>query len=415
MMRILPTMLFGFGFVLCLTRAGAQADYRAWGLEEVRKIEADLSLPARGLYADQAEVGKPVPDKPAFMWACGVQLSALAAAARLDPDFVAPLRHYAYSLEVYWSDAPTTPGYDVLPGPKPPDRYYDDNVWIVLALCDTYEVTHDRQYLRRAEQTFQFVLSGRDDKVGGGIYWHEQDKSSKNTCVNGPAAAASVRLYELTRRRDYLETGRQLYDWTRAHLQDTDGLFFDNVKLDGRVEKTKWSYNSGLMLRASCLLFDTTREKKYLDEAERIATAARARWVDEQTGALRDGGPFAHLLSEAFLALYNTDHTDAWLDVPRRALAFVHDKVRDANSHYPTPWDVPVRMPLVKFSLIDQASVARAYLTLAAEPNPPAPTRVGGLGWLGSKRPDSPGVGREAGRVDCGEPDLLLVASDTIE
>jgi uncharacterized protein YyaL (SSP411 family) len=355
-------------FAITVARAEAQTDFRAWGLDEVRRIDADLFLPERGLYADAAELGKPAPDKPAFMWGCGVELSALAAAARLDPDYVAPLRRFAYHMEVYWSDAAPTPGYDVLPGPKPPDRYYDDNVWIVLALCDTYEATHDAQYLRRAEQTFQFVLSGKDDKLGGGIYWHEQDKGSKNACVNGPAAAAAVRLYTLTHRRDYLETGRQLYDWTRAHLQDTDGLFFDNIRLDGSVEKMKWSYNTGLMLRASCLLYDATREKRYLDEAERIATAARAHWVDPQTGALKAGGPFAHLLSEAFLALYDADHDATWLDVSRRALTFVHDKVRDANGHYATSWSTPVTAPLTKFSLLDQASVARAYLVLAQEP-----------------------------------------------
>ena len=88
MIRFLRAMLLGFAFVTYMARADAQADFKAWGLEEVRKIEADLYLPVRGLYADGAEAGKPAPDKPAFMWGCGVQLAALAAAARLDPDFV---------------------------------------------------------------------------------------------------------------------------------------------------------------------------------------------------------------------------------------------------------------------------------------------------------------------------------------
>lgn len=339
---------------------------RAWGLEAMQQNETQFWLPERGLYADEATPGQPPPDKPAFMWGGGVQLTALTAAAKVDKAKYAPLlKRYADGLQVYWTETNGIGGYDVLPAPKPPDRYYDDNEWIVLAFCEAYAVTGDALYRDRAEKTLAFVMSGEDDKLGGGIYWREPERTSKNTCSNGPAAAAALRLYQLTKKSDYLAIGRRLYDWTNAHLQDTDGLYFDNVKLDGTVEKTKWSYNTALMLRANCLLYEITQEKRYLAEAERIAKAAEARWIKPDTGGVADDAQFAHLLLEAFLSLHALDGDAHWREIVVRALTYLHDKARDPKGYYPARWDTPLSTALTKVTLIKQASAARAFLVAA--------------------------------------------------
>ena len=86
------------------------------------------------------------------MWGCGVELSALAAAAKSDGKTWKPRLHdYFTGLETYWQNANGITGYNVLPAPSPPDRYYDDNEWIVIALCDAYDVTKDKAYRNRAE------------------------------------------------------------------------------------------------------------------------------------------------------------------------------------------------------------------------------------------------------------------------
>jgi hypothetical protein len=350
----------------------SSANLTQWGLDALKQIRSELYLPGRHLYAEESKPGEPAPDKPSFMWTCGVQLSALAAAAPSEPVWKTRLLDYAQALDRYWAashEDNSIGGYDVLPVPKPLDRYYDDNEWMVLALAEAYDVTADPALKVRAERAMQFVLSGEDKKLGGGIYWREQEKKSKNTCSNGPAIAAALRLYQITRRPEYLVTARRLYIWTNAHLQDTDGLYWDNIKLSGAIEKTKWSYNTALMLRANCLLYQETHEKPYLEEAQRLARAAEAQWVKPDTGAIADGGKFAHLLSEAFLYLSDQEtdpnNVQHWRSLVRRALTFVHDHVRDPNGHYPDRWENAVTEPLGKFSLIDQACVARAYLVCA--------------------------------------------------
>ena len=358
---------------LCTSSAYAQTapdTLKTWGLETLNKIETDFALPERGLYAGDWKRDKIKPGGPAVMWDCGVQLTALAAAAKVDPThYEARMRRFAKGMDVYWSPGDNKVwGYDVLPGPKQADRYYDDNVWICLAMCEVYEITKEPAYRDRAEATFAFVMSGEDAKLDGGLYWHEQEKRSKNACSNGPAACAALRLYQITRNTKYLETGKRLYAWMNAHLQDADGLYWDNMRLDGSVEKMKWSYNTALMLRANCLLFEITKDAKYSDEAERLARASEAHWVKADTGAIADGGAFAHLLSESFLYLAAQDSSDHWTKLVNRALTFVHDKARDSEGRYGEHWDQPVTTPIDKTKLLPQASVARAFLMAARLP-----------------------------------------------
>ena len=364
----LPSFLLAAGLAVALPSARAfefsipAPPAQQWGNETLARIDADFWLPARNLYAETGHLNRPAAPPPTMAWGAGVQLSALAAAAGRDPDrYRNRLTAFVAGLNSYWTHANGIGGYDVQPGPKPNDRYYDDNAWIVLALAETYEVTHDPRDLARAEDTQRFVLSGEDTQLGGGIYWHEPRRETKNTCVNGPAIVGALRLFQLTHKPAYLADARRLYTWTCAHLQGQDALFADNVHLDGHVDQVRFSYNTGLMLRAASLLFALTHETAYLNDAHRIAHAAEARWVDPATGGLRDTGKFAHLLLEGFLALYDQDHDAHWLNIDRHALNFVHSQLRDANGHYGGHWDQKVAGPLTEFPILDEASAARAF------------------------------------------------------
>lgn len=341
---------------------GPPAPYRAWGLEAAGRIREEYRLP-NGLYADAIE-RKPglaiTPSGPAFNWGVGVWMTALNAAAEADPKWKPELRAFVDATRVYWNDKGPVPGYDVLPGPKDVDRYYDDNQWMVMALVDASRILRDPKVFGWAEETLTFVLSGEDDKLGGGIYWHEPKKESKNTCSNGPAAAACLAVYERTRKPETLARAKSLYAWTKRTLQDPeDGLFWDSIRLDGTIEKTKWSYNTALMIRTAAELGRLTGERAYKDEAERMAVASEARWVDPATGAIRDGGRFAHLLLDSWRFV----PTPARREKARRALRWVHDHGRTPGGLYGPQFDRTPDPAKTRFELIDQASAARAFLS----------------------------------------------------
>ena len=155
------------------------------------------------------------------------------------------------------------------------DRFYDDNVWLGIDFTDVYLMTSQENYLQSAKLIWKFIESGTDDKLGGGIYWCEQSKESKNTCSNAPGSVFALKLFKATQNSAYLKTGQQLYEWTQANLQDpADCLYFDNIALDGNIGKAKFAYNSGQMIQAGVLLYQTTSDETYLTDAKNTAKGA---------------------------------------------------------------------------------------------------------------------------------------------
>jgi rhamnogalacturonyl hydrolase YesR len=347
-----------------------KAEFRRWGEQTLASIDQQFRTADGELYVEQIDLAHPGAadaKRTSYLWPAGVQLSALVTAAQVDPQRYAPaMNRYADAIvKRYRSDANDVVGLSVLPELASPDRYYDDNAWIVLGLADAYELTHDARQLDHARELMRFVLSGEDQTLAGGIWWRENRKTSKNTCSNAPAIVGCLRLHQLTHGRSDLDAAQRLYAWTNAHLQDPgDGLYWDNVRLNGRVNRTKWTYNTALMLRANVLLLSATGEQRYRDEARRLAAAAIARWVDPNNGAIRDEAAFAHLLVDALLELHAIDLDPRWREAATGAIRFLHEHARDATGWYGRRWDAP-RDAKNPPRLIDQASAARAYFRAA--------------------------------------------------
>lgn len=359
----IATLALTLGLLFFASTTRADAPYREWGREAIASLDRHFRIEGSDHYAEKIGVDQRA---ISFNWGAGVQLSAFAAAARADPAYRDRLRRYLTAMDEYWYvDANGLGGYNAV-ARHTGDRYYDDNAWVVLGLVEAYEILGDEKLLKRAEETLNFVLSGEDDKLGGGIYWHEPSRKSKNTCSNGPTATAAVRLWQHTKNPAHLATARRLYDWTRKTFQDSDGLFLDSLNLEGKLDRTKWSYNTALMIRAACLLHEATRERGYLDEARRMAAAAEKQWVKPDTGAIADGGRFAHLLAEAFLDVGRVTGEPRWRARVERAVKFVHDNV-DPNGIYGERWDAEVSAPLAQAELIAQSAAARAYWRLASD------------------------------------------------
>jgi hypothetical protein len=146
-------------------RAEAGGSYAQMAAEVTASIHKEFWLRKQDLYA------KTIEDRsPDFIWGGGVMFSALAAAARHDPEYLRIMRDYYKGLESYWDDKVRIPGYE--PGPTSGggnDKYYDDNAWMVITFIEAHEVTGDSRYLKRAEETLEFVMSGWDEVLGGGI------------------------------------------------------------------------------------------------------------------------------------------------------------------------------------------------------------------------------------------------------
>ncbi|GAA5018540.1 glycoside hydrolase family 76 protein [Actinopolymorpha pittospori] len=196
------------------------------------------------------------------------------------------------ALEGYWNAETDPPGYDSYL--RPPlgqggDKFYDDNEWIALGMLQRHNMASggDAAALRRAAEIFDLLVFGWDTDPShpcpGGVFWTQASWSNdRNTVSNAPGAEVGAHLYLATRRPYYLQWSTRMYDWVRSYMLAPNGLYWDHVDLAGRIEKTQWSYNQGVMIGAGVLLHRATGERSYLDQAADTADKALAFYADNE-------------------------------------------------------------------------------------------------------------------------------------
>ena len=199
------------------------------------------------------------------------------------------------------------------------NRFYDDNQWLGLAWMDAWFRTKEPVLLERGKLIYRFMMTGYDTATGGGLYWEEGKSISKNTCSNGPGIVLALQLYKATKEQKYLDTALLLYHWVDAHLRDSDGLYFDNIRLrDQRIGKAKYSYNTGTMLQANVYLYELTGERAWLQRATAIADSATRYFYG--AGKFRDGYWFNAVLLRGLEELLKFDSNPAYLQAFRKCL-----------------------------------------------------------------------------------------------
>ena len=354
--------------MLSIALTPARADYRQKAEEQTDYIQSHFYDAKTFRYHASSPIDpKALPYD--FMWANGVQFTVLAAAAHEDTHkYKSVLYEFAHGLESYWDPEAPVPGYNAYcSGPRGTDKYYDDNEWMALGLVEAYQSTHNVNFLTKARATQKFVLSGWDDVLGGGIYW-KLDHKSKNACSNTPASAAAMRLYQVTGDKEQLAWALKIRAWTKEKLQAPNGLYWDNIKLDGKLEKTEWTYNTAEAIRADILLYQLQHDKAALAEARRMADAGLAAWTDPATGSLHkteNSALFTHLFCESLLRLYDVTRNIKYLDAVRKEAAYAYKSIRDPDGGY---WGEADHKPDERKKLIENASAARLFWLLAPYP-----------------------------------------------
>lgn len=253
------------------------------------------------------------------------------------------------------------------------DRFYDDNVWLGIDFTDVYQLTKNKDYLDKATLIWQFIESGTDDALGGGIYWCEQKKESKNTCSNAPGSVFALKLFKATNDSTYFKKGKALYEWTKANLQDTaDYLYFDNIRLDGKIGKAKFAYNSGQMMQSAALLYQLTKDPVYLKDAQNIAKACYNYFFTDfipssgETFKMIKKGDiwFTAVMLRGFIELYHLDKNKTYINAFDKSLSYAWENARDEKGLFNA--DLSGNVKDDKKWLLTQAAMVEMYSRLAA-------------------------------------------------
>ena len=74
------------------------------------------------------------------------------------------------------------------------NHFNDDIMWWAMGSARAYGITKNPRYLEKAKYYFDFVYNTQwdDSFANGGIWWMNSDHSTKNACINFPAAEAAV-------------------------------------------------------------------------------------------------------------------------------------------------------------------------------------------------------------------------------
>ena len=253
------------------------------------------------------------------------------------------------------------------------DRFYDDNVWLGIDFTDTYQMTQEQKYLDKAQLIWKFIESGTDSILGGGIYWCEQKKESKNTCSNAPGSVLALKLFKATNDSSYFEKGKKLYEWTQRNLQDSaDYLYFDNIRLDGKIGKAKFAYNSGQMMQSAALLYQLTKNPIYLKDAQNIAKECFNYFFTDFTPAtneeafrmLKKGDIwFTAVMLRGFIELYQIDKDKTYINAFNKSLSYAWDNARDEKGLFNT--DLSGKSKDERKWLLTKAAMVEMYARLA--------------------------------------------------
>lgn len=310
------------------------------------------------------------PNPYSYLWPFSGTLSAASAILESDPSYRTVVDERVLpGLAEYLDTVRMPAAYSSYIHSAPAsDRFYDDNVWLGIDFCDLYATTGDERYLESARMIWRFIESGMDDVLGGGIYWCEQKKHSKNTCSNAPGTVYALKLHAATKDPHYLEQGKALYAWTRERLEDTtDGLYFDNVSLDGNISRAKYAYNSGQMVQAGVLLYKATGEEHFLKEAQHTAAACYDFFFEEFTPEggeafriLRKGNVwFSAVMVRGLIELYGVDGNATYVDAVRRSLDYAWNHARDEYGLFETDFTGADRQS--EKWLLTQAAMVEMY------------------------------------------------------
>jgi len=188
-------------------------------------------------------------------------------------------------------------------------RTADDDAQLAISLLRAYELpsTRKREYLARAATIVTFLQTGWDE-ARGGMRWHVSKPEARNACTTNLSAIAALKLVEAggggLDTASLLAYARKCVDWTVGELSLDSGL----IK-DGAGGGPTWTYNTGTVLYAICLLHAHGDDRS--QQALRLAEAACDRQkslFDQTTPKARldvrywwDSTFFVHLLMEGLV------------------------------------------------------------------------------------------------------------------
>lgn len=231
-------------------------------------------------------------------------------------------------------------------------KYVDDNSLTGIAYLDAYAVTTGTQqaaYLASAEAIANYLMNSGlwDTNLGGGFWW-STDKTVKPTQSNGLALQLFLRLYQITGKSYYSQWATSIKSWLETKMlngNNNNGLYIWEIKSDGTVQTTNFTYDNSIMIEADLLWASIMKDISYVTKAESIANALNTVLWDSthkvykfNTGDSRVNPTWCVWASEALVRLYQADLNTSWLDYAQQNIDFMNTYLRNTTNYGYYQW-----------------------------------------------------------------------------
>jgi hypothetical protein len=307
-----------------------------------------------------------------YLWPMSGVFSSVNILMKIDAKKYQPfLDSMIVAVENYYDTTRTPPGYQAYPGKfEKSDRYYDDNGLVGIDYIDAYNVSKNPQYLTKAKEIFTFIKSGWSNDFGGGVSWLEGIRDQKPACSNGKATVLALKLYQSTKDKKYLKEGKLFYEWMMTHLEDsTLHIIWNSLStMSGKPDKVFYTYNTGTMIQSSVRLYNITGEKKFLNNARRLAEGSYRYFVkksDKRFNYIDDLPWFNVVLFRGYQELYDVDHNSKYVDAIISGADWAWENARDEAGLIYKDWTGEKDEKKQPKWLLDESCMAELYARIA--------------------------------------------------
>ena len=167
--------------------------------------------------------------------------------------------------------------------------FYDDEGWWALAWLKIYDLTKEQQYLETAIDIFEDMRKGWGGPCGG-LWWNKQH-SYKGAIENALFLTVAAQLANRASNKEYyLNWAKKQWEWFKS-----TGMMNKDYNINNGIDlKTcqndnglVWSYNQGVILGGLLELNRVAPDEAYLVMAKRIAIAG-IKFLSDSNGILHD-------------------------------------------------------------------------------------------------------------------------------
>jgi hypothetical protein len=173
------------------------------------------------------------------------------------------------------------------------DGWNDDIGWMTMALIRGYQITGTPAFLAGAENGYNFAFGrGWDTNYDDGGIWEQQPANEtspngpgKNPLANDSLGKVACMLYQSTGNTNYLNQAQQIYAWVRSHIYNpTTGQINGSISTNGVVDTGSAVYNQGTFIDYANLLHQITGDPMYYNDAIMAAEFTKNHLTSNNNG-----------------------------------------------------------------------------------------------------------------------------------